>query len=239
MIRLGIHGASGRMGRAVEGLVDERFEVVARLDADSDAAAYQSALAACDLVIDFSTAAAMDALLSALDATPTALVSGTTGMSDAQMRQLHGLAERVPVLWASNMSLGVTVLKSLVAQASRQLADWDLELVETHHRHKIDAPSGTALTLAQAAADERPGSSVVCGRAGEGRRHPGQIGVQALRGGSVVGHHEVHLFGHAEQITLAHRAESRDQFARGALRAADWLTGREPGWYQLEQVLGL
>ena len=239
MIRLTLHGASGRMGKAVEGLLDRRFEVVARLDADSSEADYQEALSASDLVIDFSTASAMDKLCSALELEPRALVSGTTGMSDTQMRRLRALSERVPVLWASNMSLGVTVLKTLVAQASRQLAEWDLELVETHHRHKVDAPSGTALTLAEVAANERPGSTIVCGRAGEGRRHPGQIGVQAMRGGSVVGHHEAHFFGQAEQITIAHRAESRDQFASGALRAAYWLSGRPAGWYELEQVLGL
>ena len=143
------------------------------------------------------------------------------------------------MLWASNMSLGVAVLTGLVRQAAAQLADWDLEIVETHHRNKVDAPSGTALSLAQAAAQERPNSTVVCGRVGEGRRHPGQIGVQALRGGSVVGHHEIHLFGGGQQLTLGHRAESREQFARGALRAAYWLSGREPGLYTLEQVLGL
>ena len=100
-------------------------------------------------------------------------------------------------------------------------------------------PFGTALTLAQVAAAERPGSTIVCGRAGEGRRHPGQIGVQALRGGTVVGHHEEHFYGQAEHITLSHRAESRDQFASGALRAAQWISGRPPGWYSLEEVLGL
>ncbi len=239
MISLLIHGATGRMGKAIDGLVDERFRVVARLDADSDLPAYQQALNDADVVIDFTAASAMDRLLDALELTPKALVSGTTGLSDEQTRRLQALSARVPVLWASNMSLGVTVLKGLVEQAARQLADWDLELVETHHRHKVDAPSGTALTLAQAAADQRPGSTIVCGRAGDGRRHPGQIGVQAMRGGSVVGHHEVHFFGHAEQVTLSHRAESRDQFARGALRAAYWLSSREPGLYRLEQVLGL
>jgi 4-hydroxy-tetrahydrodipicolinate reductase len=239
MIRLALHGASGRMGKAVEGLLDGRFEVVARLDADSSQTDYQEALSASDLVVDFSTASAMDKLCSALESEPRALVSGTTGMTDSQMRRLRALSERAPILWASNMSLGVTVLKRLVAQASRQLAEWDLELVETHHRHKVDAPSGTALTLAEVAASERPGSTIVCGREGEGRRHPGQIGIQAMRGGSVVGHHEAHFFGQAEQITIAHRAESRDQFASGALRAAYWLSGRANGWYTLEQVLGL
>ena len=239
MIRIALHGASGRMGQAVEALLDARFEVVAHLDADSSASDYRAALEACDLVIDFSTALAMDKLCSALETLPRSLVSGTTGMSGGQMRRLRALAEKAPVLWSSNMSLGVTVLKRLIAQASRQLAEWDLELVETHHRHKVDAPSGTALTLAQLAAAERPGSTIVCGRSGEGRRHPGQIGIQALRGGSVVGHHEAHFYGQAEQITLAHRAESRDQFASGAVRAAYWLYGKDAGWYELEEVLGL
>ena len=200
---------------------------------------YEKALSEADLVVDFSVASALDWLFDALEAQPCALVSGTTGLSDQQTRRLQGLAQTMPILWASNMSLGVAVLKALVSQAARQLADWDLEIVETHHRHKLDAPSGTALTLAESAAAQRPGSTIVCGRAGEGRRHPGQIGVQAMRGGSVVGHHEVHFFGHAEQVTLSHRAESRDQFARGALRAAYWLSSREPGLYRLEQVLGL
>jgi len=239
MIRLVLHGATGRMGAAIKSLADERFNLVAELDADSRAQDYERALSEADLVVDFSVASALERLFDGLEAHPCALVSGTTGLSDEQTRRLQHLAQTMPVLWASNMSLGVAVLKSLVSQAARQLADWDLEIVETHHRHKVDAPSGTALTLAQSAAAQRPGSTIVCGRAGEGRRHPGQIGVQAIRGGTVAGHHEVHFFGATEQVTLAHRAESREQFARGALRAGYWLSGREPGLYDLDQVLGL
>jgi 4-hydroxy-tetrahydrodipicolinate reductase len=239
MISLVLHGASGRMGEAIKRLGDQRFKIIAGLDADSSAEDFKESLAAADLVIDFTAASALDRLFDALKDNPCALVSGTTGLSDQQERRLQDLAQTMPVLWASNMSLGVAVLHALVAQAARQLADWDLEIVETHHRHKLDAPSGTALTLAQSAAAQRPGSTIVCGRAGEGRRHPGQIGVQALRGGTVVGHHQVHLFGAGEQVTLSHRAESREQFARGALRAGYWLSGRTPGLYSLDQMLGL
>jgi 4-hydroxy-tetrahydrodipicolinate reductase len=239
MLRCMLYGSGGRMGQTLLALNDSRFDMALLIDAGNSAEELAAGLEAVDLVIDFSNAQAFDRLLQALESCPRPLVSGTTALSDAQHARLHRLSELAPVLWASNMSRGVAVLHQLVAQAAAKLADWDLEIVETHHRNKVDAPSGTALTLAQAAADQRPGSQVVCGRSGDGARKTGEIGVQALRGGSVVGYHEVSLFAGGEELTLAHRAESREQFARGALDAAAWLHAKPAGLYNLGQVLGL
>ncbi|MDE0881687.1 MAG: 4-hydroxy-tetrahydrodipicolinate reductase [Myxococcota bacterium] len=239
MISALVYGAKGRMGQMLIALADERFELSQQIDFDSSAKQLAEAISGVDLVIDFSNAAAFDALLSALHSQPRALVSGTTALSAAQHQAMQSLSAKVPVLWASNMSRGVAVLHRLVAQAAAQLADWDVEIVETHHRNKVDAPSGTALTLARAVADTRPNSKVVCGRVGDAARQDNEIGVQALRGGSVAGYHEVSLFAGGEQLTLSHRAESREQFARGALDAAAWLHAKPAGLYRLDQVLGL
>ena len=146
-------------------------------------------------------------------------MSGTTGLGDDARDALHLAATRVPVLWEPNMSLGVHVLTELVRRASTVLAEWDAEIVETHHRAKVDAPSGTALRLAEST-----------GRA--------RVGMHALRGGDVVGDHAVHFLGGGERIELTHRATSRDVFAHGALRAARWIVGRPPGRYALRDVLG-
>jgi 4-hydroxy-tetrahydrodipicolinate reductase len=144
----------------------------------------------------------------------------------------------VPVLWEPNMSLGVHVLASLVARAAAELPDWDAEIVETHHRAKVDAPSGTALRLAEAVQKARAGTRLVHGRQGRpGARSPHEIGMHALRGGDVVGDHEVHLLGGGERIELTHRATSRDVFAHGALRAAAWIVGKAAGSYTLADVL--
>ena len=239
MIRLALFGASGRMGQTLLALPGEGHQWVACVDRDDSQERLVEALKAADVVVDFSTADALDRLFDALSEQPCALVSGTTGMSDEQSERMAALAERMPVLWASNMSVGVAVLHGLVRRVAEQLADWDVEVVETHHRNKLDAPSGTALTIAAAAAAGRPGATISQGRSGKGLRQDGEIGVQALRGGSVIGYHEVHLFGAGEQLTLAHRAEGREQFAAGALRAALWIAGRPTGRYALDQVLGL
>jgi 4-hydroxy-tetrahydrodipicolinate reductase len=171
-----------------------------------------------DVVVDFSAPGATLALAPIAAAAGSALVSGTTGLGDDARAALDRAASQVPVLWEPNMSLGVHVLTELVSRAASALADWDAEIVETHHRAKVDAPSGTALRLAEA-----------LGRA--------NVGVHALRGGDVVGDHTVHLLGGGERLELTHRATNRDVFAHGALRAARWLVGRPPGRYALRDVL--
>jgi 4-hydroxy-tetrahydrodipicolinate reductase len=172
-----------------------------------------------EAVVDFSAPGATLALAPIAAAAGSALVSGTTGLGDDARGALDRAAARVPVLWEPNMSLGVHVLTELVGRAASALADWDAEIVETHHRAKVDAPSGTALRLAES-----------LGRA--------NVGIHALRGGDVVGDHTVHLLGGGERLELTHRATNRDVFAHGALRAARWLVGRPPGRYSLRDVLG-
>ncbi len=196
------------------------------------------------VVIDFTTPGALDAFLPAVRATENALVSGTTGLEDAQFAALETLAGEVPVLWAPNMSLGANLLKALARQAAACLGPaFDLEILDIHHRHKRDAPSGTALALAHAASAARgePDPDVVLRRRGVigPRGGTGQAGVGVLRGGDVVGEHTVYFFGTGERIELTHRVADRMAFARGAVRAARWLAERTPGLYTMDQVLEL
>ncbi len=170
-----------------------------------------------------------------------AIVSGTTGLDAAARAALDAASANVPVLWEANMSVGVHVLADVVRTAVAALGDgYDIEIVETHHGKKVDAPSGTALLLVQSARDARDdGASLAHGRCGRpGARPATEIGVHAVRGGDVIGDHTVHLLGCGERLELTHRATSRDVFAHGALRAAGWIAGRRPGIYTMRDVLG-
>lgn len=167
-----------------------------------------------------------------------ALVSGTTGLTDAHHAELSAAAKSVPVLWASNFSPGIQALTRALTQLVRDLGDdYDIEVVESHHRRKVDAPSGTALSLVEAlqrarAEHEQPPGEVVHGRLGTaGPRPAGQIGLHALRLGDEVGRHEIHFGGPGETLTISHTAWSRDTFARGAIWAAKWIAGKPPGRY--------
>jgi 4-hydroxy-tetrahydrodipicolinate reductase len=192
-----------------------------------------------DVVVDFSAPAATLALAPVAATRGIAIVSGTTGLGEDARVALDRAAERVPVLWEPNMSIGVHVLARLVAEAASALSNWDVEIVETHHRAKVDAPSGTALRLAEAVRSARASASrLVHGRHGKpGPREAEELGMHALRGGDVIGDHVVHLFGGGERIELIHRATSREVFAHGALRAAQWIVGHAPRRYSLEDVL--
>jgi 4-hydroxy-tetrahydrodipicolinate reductase len=231
--RLLIHGASGRMGQALLRLAGEApdtFDVVAAVSRKPAqrvvdgipqfAAAELAGVPPFDVAIDFSLPGAFDAVLALCVARGAALVSGTTGLEDAQRAALAVAAERIPVLWASNFSLGVAVLHELVERAARALPGWDCDIVETHHARKLDAPSGTALTLGGAAE-----------AGGAGPRYA------SIRAGDVVGEHVVQFTGAGERIELVHRAGNRDIFARGALHAATWLAGRPPGAYRMPDLL--
>ena len=249
-IRVLLHGADGRMGRRLLALAPEhpRLQLVAlaarqrpaaaaglaALDADSLALAPPF-----DVAIDFSLPPAVPGIVALCRQRGAALVSGTTGLDAAADAALEAAADGIPVLWSSNFSLGVAVLQRLAAEAARLLADWDCEIVESHHRDKRDAPSGTALSLGAAVAAGRRQPFAWTDRIGEGAaRTPGSIGIASLRGGDVVGEHCLVLHGAGERVELAHRAGHRDIFARGALRAAQWLAGRAPGRYRLDQLLG-
>jgi 4-hydroxy-tetrahydrodipicolinate reductase len=192
-----------------------------------------------DVVVDFSAPAATLALAPVAAANAIAIVSGTTGLGDDVRTALDRAAERVPVLWEPNMSIGIHVLANVVALAAAALRDWDVEIVETHHRAKIDAPSGTALRLAESVRSARTNvPHLIYGRHGKpGPRDSDELGIHALRGGDVIGDHVVHLFGGGERIELTHRATSREVFAHGALRAAQWIVGRAPRRYSLAEML--
>ena len=236
-MRLAVFGASGRMGCAVLRLAEESadIELVACIDASSTA----TSMAGAEVVIDFSAPSAMPALAHAAASAGAAIVSGTTGLDAPATKALDEAATHVPVLWEPNMSVGVFVLGELLREAIRVLGPgFDVEVVETHHRKKMDAPSGTALRLAEIAKAARDGASpFVTGREGKpGARTREEIGVLAVRGGDVIGDHVVHLLGDGERIELVHRATSRDLFASGALRAARWLRGKSPGFYSLADV---
>jgi 4-hydroxy-tetrahydrodipicolinate reductase len=232
-LRLLIHGASGRMGQALLRLCAEepsRFTVVAAVSrrpaqrvvdgVPQFAASELQGAPAFDVAIDFSLAVAFDPILALCVGRKAALVSGTTGLEPAQRAALDEAATSIPVIQASNFSLGVAVLSELVERAARSLPGWDCDIVEAHHARKVDAPSGTALTLGAAA--------------GQGGAEPRYA---SLRAGDIVGEHLVQFTGAGERLELAHRAGNRDIFARGALHAASRLAGRNPGQYRLADLL--
>ena len=197
-----------------------------------------------DVLVDFSAPAGLPATLAAARAAGIPVLIGTTGLSEEDHTLIDEAAQDIPVLQTGNTSLGVTLLAHLVKEATSRLGpDWDIEIVEMHHRMKVDAPSGTALLLGKAAAEGRGidlAAHTESGRDGHtGARAEGAIGFAALRGGTVAGEHSVILAGEQERITLSHSAEDRMIFARGAVRGAAWLIGRAPGRYAMNDVLGL
>jgi 4-hydroxy-tetrahydrodipicolinate reductase len=265
-LRVAVAGAGGRMGQALlrAVLAESRMRLVGALDRPEAAAQGQDAgmlagtgacgvavtadplpvLAGADVLFDF-TAPEASIAYSELSAQARIVhVIGTTGLTPKHEERLKAAARHCRIVRSGNMSLGVNLLAGLVRRAAAVLGpDYDIEIVETHHRHKVDAPSGTALLLGRAAAEGRGialGENSVRVRDGHtGPRPEGAIGFQSLRGGSVVGEHTVVLAGEGERIELIHRAESRDIFARGALRAAFWAFDRKPGLYDMADVMGL
>ena len=242
MTRVGIIGSAGRMGQALaEAITAAGHEVSGGIDQGGDPIALAQAS---DVLVDFSAPAALEFNLDAAIHAGIPIVVGTTGLAERHHWLVDAAAVSVPVLQMGNTSLGVTLLAHLVREAASRLGeDWDIEIVETHHRMKVDAPSGTALLLGEAAAAGRGvrlAEESVSGRDGvTGARKQGTIGFAALRGGTVAGDHTVHFLADNERIALSHLAENRAIFARGAVRAALWLLGKEPGRYTMPEVLGL
>ncbi|MEZ0496103.1 4-hydroxy-tetrahydrodipicolinate reductase [Sphingomonas sp. IW22] len=242
MNRIGIYGSLGRMGQAIVAAMPAAGAVHAGgVDAGGDPAQLAHE---CDVLVDFSAPAALEAHLNAAVAAGTPIVIGTTGLSPRHHEMIDAAAERIAVLQTGNTSLGVGLVMALIRDAARRLgADWDIEIVEMHHRDKVDAPSGTALMLGEAAAagrDTTIAETGVQGRAGlVGARARGTIGFSSLRGGTVVGDHNVIFAGNGERIEIGHYAQDRSIFAVGAVRAALWLAGQGPGRYRMDQVLGL
>ena len=265
-MRLVVTGAAGRMGRTLIKTISETPGVAlvgalersgaADLDEDAGVLAGLPALGVeisddplpllmhADGIIDFSTPAAAVELAALAAQARIVHVVGTTGLSEADLRKLEAAGRHAVIVRSGNMSLGVNLLAALVRQAAKALGeDFDIEIVEMHHRMKVDAPSGTALMLGEAAAEGRGvdlKSNSARGRDGiTGARKRGDIGFAALRGGGVIGDHSVIFAGDGERLTLSHQAEDRTLFARGALKAALWARGQKPGLYAMSDVLGL
>ena len=242
MAAIGIIGRDGRMGQAIAAAIERGEHTLAGgADKGEDVAGLADRS---DVLIDFSAPGALEANLHAAIGAGIPLLIGTTGLGASHHRAIDEAARAVPVLQTGNTSLGVTMLARLVREAAAALGDgWDVEILEMHHRNKVDAPSGTALLLGEAAASGRGialAENSERGRDGHtGARGEGAIGFASLRGGTVAGEHSVILAGEDERIVLSHVAEDRTLFARCALTGAAWLIGREPGRYTMEDVLGI
>jgi 4-hydroxy-tetrahydrodipicolinate reductase len=260
-VKLALHGVSGRMGKSLVRLAaeDPKIQIVGGITASDDpllgrdlgelagvgtlgvvsTADVGAGLLGAEVVIDFSTASAVPTLCAVAARQRVSVVSGTTGLDESGERALSKAAEAVPVLWAANMSLGVQVLAEVLEHAVRRLGKaFDVEIVEVHHRKKIDSPSGTAKRLAEAARAARPELAALHGRSGHvGARTDGEMAVLAVRGGDVVGDHTAFLLGAGERLELTHRATNRDLFAHGALFAASFLAGKKPGRYAIRDAL--
>lgn len=257
MINVGIVGSTGRVGSLlIDDLANESeaklsaCHVFDKLEKSVPQGTVvtnemKTLLESCDVVIDFSAPAATEALLTQIveNGGDKPLVIATTGFNKHQQNLLLEASKKVPVLYATNMSLGVAVLNKLVSLASKALKEFDCEIVEQHHRYKVDSPSGTALTLAEHAARARDldlDAVRISGRDGEiGARTKDEIGVMSLRGGDIVGRHTVGLYNDGEFIELHHTATARNTFSKGAIKAAKWLVNQEPGLYSINDCLGL
>ncbi|MCB9593327.1 MAG: 4-hydroxy-tetrahydrodipicolinate reductase [Sandaracinaceae bacterium] len=262
MTRVALIGATGRMGQAIARVIADTagVEVVAayahggadRLGADLGELAGVGRMGVAigvlgdieaDVAIDFTSPDGTETVAAVCAACEVPLVSGTTGLHASAEDALLRASKVVPVVHAPNMSVGVTVLFHLAELTASKLRDFDAEIVEMHHRHKVDAPSGTAVRLAEHVAHGRgldPEAVVRYERAGQvGPRPDDEIGVMTLRGGAVVGDHTLHLVGEGERLELTHRAMDRSIFARGAVRAAKWIVEQAPGRYGMADVLGL
>jgi 4-hydroxy-tetrahydrodipicolinate reductase len=256
-MRIAIAGADGRMGRTlIEAvLADRESALAAALDAPGSSAVGQSAgpvkvtsdlgaLASADVLIDFTRPEGTLAHLDECLRLGKSLVIGTTGFSDHERTRIEAAARRIPIVMAANFAVGVNATYKLVETAAKILGDaYDVEIVEAHHRHKVDAPSGTALKLGAVVAkalNRDLGEVAAHGREGDtGERPLKQIGFHAIRGGDIVGEHTVIFAGAGERIEVTVRSQSRMTYASGALRAAKWLKGRAPGLYDMSDVLGL
>jgi 4-hydroxy-tetrahydrodipicolinate reductase len=262
-MKLALHGATGRMGLTIARLALEAgdIQIVGAATHPEDPSvgrdlgelagkgslgvavgtSLADALLGADVVIDFSLPPALGAVLHAVTRAKVPVVIGTTGFSEQDVQRIDAASKEVPLLWSQNMSVGVAVLAVLVRDAVQRLGPaYDAEIVEIHHRRKVDSPSGTAKRLADAVVEARPEVHSLYERAGQvGARTSEEMGVFAIRGGDVIGDHTVHLFGPGERLELTHRATNRDLFAHGALRAARWMVGRAAGRYSIGDALGI
>ncbi len=237
MIKVGVTGCKGRMGQLLVAEINAADDLEFAGGIDKDDVAHDL-FANADVIIDFTIPQATmhHAALAALN--KTALVIGTTGLSESEEAELNSFEKDTAILYAANMSVGVNLLAALVEQAAKRLDPaWDIEVFETHHKHKIDSPSGTALALGKAAQKGRGGGEFITDRTGA--RKEGDIGYAVQRGGDVVGEHDVTFFSQGERITLAHKATDRSLFAKGAIRGARWINDQKAGIYSMRDLLDI
>ena len=238
-----VNGAGGRLGKEVIKAAKAAGYGVVAVDVTgvSDEAITYSSLASytgeADVVIDFSSHLATNDLLSYVTERSLPLVLATTGQTEEEKASIYEAAKSVPLFFSANMSYGVALLVSLVKKAAALLSEDDAEIVEFHHNRKVDAPSGTALMIANAIKDARSDAHIVTGRSGMAKREKGDVGVSAVRLGNVVGRHEVYFSDGTETITLTHEAHDRALFATGALRAAEFIAKKAPGLYTMQDLV--
>ena len=239
-MRAVLFGANGAMGKLISGLLGEEIVGKVSIDGENGVAKTFAELGKveADVVIDFSHHTAVADVLACTKELGAAAVIGTTGHTLEEKALIHAASEEIPVFYAGNVSLGIAVLCRLVKQAAAFFPDADIEIVETHHTRKVDAPSGTAHMLFNAIKEVRPNAYENCGRSGEGKRTKDEIGIHALRLGSVVGIHEVNIHTQNQSLTLRHESGSRAMLAEGAVDAARFMVGKPKGLYDMESILG-
>lgn len=239
-MRAVICGANGAMGRLIREILGEEVVGCVSIDGENGVPKTFEELGTvdADVVVDFSHHSAAPDVLRYAEAIGAAAVIGTTGHTPGEKALINAAAKRIPVFFSGNMSLGIAVLCRLAREAAKFFPEADIEIVETHHHRKVDAPSGTALMLFNAIKEVRPEATPNCGRAGEGKRTREEIGISSLRLGSVVGIHEVHIHTGTQCLTLKHEAVTRAMLADGAVEAAKFMVGKEKGFYNMESMLG-
>ena len=232
-------GANGAMGKLIRELLGQEIVGLVSLDGENGVPKTFAELGKvdCDTVIDFSHHSAVADVLSYAQSRGAAAIIGTTGHTPEEKQLIFAAAEKIPVFYAGNVSLGIAVLCRLVKQAAAFFPEADIEIVETHHTRKVDAPSGTAHMLFNAVKQVRPNAWENCGRSGEGKRTKDEIGIHALRLGSVVGVHEVHIHTQNQSLTLRHESGSRAMLAEGAVAAARFMAGKGKGLYGMDDIL--
>ena len=238
-MRAVICGANGAMGKLIQNLLPGEVAGLVSIDGENGVPKTFEELGTCDadVVIDFSHHSAAPAVIAWARENRCAAVIGTTGHTASEKQLILDAAKEIPVFFSGNMSLGIAVLCKLAKQAAACFPEADIEIVEIHHNRKVDAPSGTARMLFEAVKEVRPQATEHCGRAGEGKRTPNEIGISSLRMGNVVGVHEVHICTGNQSLTLRHEAQSREMLAEGAVDAARFMVGKAPGLYTMQQLL--
>lgn len=243
MIKVIMNGAMGRMGKEIVKSIEQSDDVkiAALVDINGDGKDVLRAIddftGDADVIIDFSHHTAVHSVLDYAKKRNIPAVVATTGMTEEELKYIDECAEIIPVFRSANMSIGVAVLAAFAAEAARVIPDADIEIVETHHRNKLDAPSGTALLIANEIKTSRPEAEFVCGRSGMKKREDNEIGINSIRCGNVVGIHEVIISTPAETITLKHEAHDRSLFAKGAVSAAKFLIGKRAGLYNIKDMV--